>query len=157
MLQCLRIISGGQTGVDRGALDAAIAAGLSHAGSCPAGRLAEDGIIDARYQLTETPDSNPAVRTWSNVQNSDATLILCPIKPEGGTLLTLNHAMALSRPCLVVDSFDARTPAIILDWLRSLDIETLNIAGPRESECAGIQFRAQSLLETVFGAVAHQS
>lgn len=71
------IISGGQTGADRAALDWAIAHSIPHGGWCPAGRIAEDGIIPAKYQLTEMPDGGGyRQRNKANVQNSDATLIL---------------------------------------------------------------------------------
>jgi hypothetical protein len=149
-LHCLRIISGGQSGVDRGALDAAIAAGLSHAGACPAGRRAEDGVIDARYQLTETKSANPASRTRRNVQESDATLILSPTAPYGGTLLAVNHAGKLSRPFLIVDPFAITAAAEIVAWLKDRGFQTLNIAGPRESESPGIADRTRSVLSAVF-------
>ena len=71
-----RVVSGGQTGVDRAALDVAIALGFAHGGWCPAGRLAEDGPIDARYPLRETPSADPSQRTEWNVRDSDATLVL---------------------------------------------------------------------------------
>jgi hypothetical protein len=152
---CLVIISGGQTGVDRGALDAAIAAGLSHAGACPAGRLAEDGEIDARYQLTETKSANPASRTRRNVRDSDATLILSPTAPYGGTLLTVNHAAKLSRPFLVVDPFATAAAEEIAAWLQDRDFQTLNIAGPRESKNPGIADRTRSVLSAVFSAAVN--
>ena len=143
-LHCLRLISGGQTGVDRGALDAAIATGLFHAGACPAGRLAEDGVIDVRYRLTETKSADPASRTRRNVQESDATLILSPTAPCGGTLLTANYAGKLSRPFLIVDPFAITAVEEIVAWLKDRGFQTLNIAGPRESESPGIADRTRS-------------
>ena len=146
----LTIISGGQTGVDRAALDAAIAASLPQGGACPAGRLAEDGVIDARYRLTETISANPASRTRMNVRESDATLIISPAAPDGGTRLTVRHAAKLGRPCLVVDPADDSAAEAILAWLRAADIRVLNIAGPRESKSPGVYGQALRLLTAVF-------
>ena len=83
-----RIVSGGQTGVDRAALDVAIAIGIEHGGWCPAGRLAEDGVVPPQYDLRETDSNEYPVRTELNVADSDATLILYEGKLKGGTLLT---------------------------------------------------------------------
>src|SRR5688572_12994856 len=88
-----RIVSGGQTGVDRGALDAAIALGIEHGGWCPRGRLAEDGQIPRRYQLTETKTSKYRERTERNVLDSDGTLILFRALLSGGTELTRRLAV----------------------------------------------------------------
>ena len=93
-----KIISGGQTGVDRGALDAAIALGVPHGGWCPHGRLAEDGIIPARYQLRQTDSPEYHVRTEKNVQDSDATLILYRGEMKGGTKLTWQLAERHAKP-----------------------------------------------------------
>src|SRR5438309_682688 len=88
----LRIISGGQTGVDRAALDAALACGVPCGGCCPQGRRAEDGPIAARYPLTETPSPDYPPRTERNVRDADATLILIKGMPSGGTALTIEVA-----------------------------------------------------------------
>ena len=146
----LTIISGGQTGVDRAALDAAIAAGLPQGGACPAGRLAEDGPIDARYRLFETKSANPASRTRMNVRESDATLIVSPAEPDGGTRLTVRHAATLGRPCLVVDPGAEGATDEVVAWLRAGEIRILNIAGPRESKCPGIYGKALRLLTDLF-------
>ena len=147
------IISGGQTGVDRAALDAAIAAGLPQGGACPAGRLAEDGTIDTRYRLVETRSANPASRTRMNVRESDATLIITPTVPDGGTRLTVRHAAKLGRPCLVVDPADDSAAGEVLAWLRAGDIRILNVAGPRESKSPGVYGRALRLLTAVFSCL----
>ena len=99
----MKIISGGQTGVDRGALDAAIALDIPHGGSCPKGRLAEDGRIPDRYLLTETDSREYFVRTERNILDSDATLILCHGHISGGTEFTLRMAEQHGRPVKVVD------------------------------------------------------
>ncbi len=104
----MKIISGGQTGVDRAALDAAIELGIAHGGWCPLGRLAEDGRIPERYQLCETDSPEYAVRTERNVAESDTTLILFRGWISGGTELTLRLAQRYGRPHLAVDLDAAR-------------------------------------------------
>ena len=96
------IVSGGQTGVDRAALDVAMAMGIGHGGWCPAGRLSEDGTVPSRYELRETDSSDYPARTEQNVIDSDATLILYEGRLKGGTLLTRRICRRLKRPHLVV-------------------------------------------------------
>ncbi|MCS6770679.1 MAG: putative molybdenum carrier protein [Kiritimatiellae bacterium] len=133
-----RIVSGGQTGVDRAALDAALALGVPHGGWCPKGRLAEDGAIPRRYRLRQVKSPDPSVRTLANVRDSDATLILARGPLTGGTRYTAECARALRRPLLVVDPTGTSDPVPrILRWLarvaRNRPI-VLNIAGPRASQ-----------------------
>jgi hypothetical protein len=99
----LKIISGGQTGVDRGALDAALALGFSCGGWCPAGRLAEDGTIPKGYPVVELPDAGYAERTARNVTDSDGTLIISNGEPTGGTGETIDRCVELNKPYLVID------------------------------------------------------
>lgn len=147
----MKIVSGGQTGVDRGALDAAIALGISHGGWCPRGRLAEDGRIPDRYELLQTDSAEHAVRTEQNVIDSHATLILYRGRLSGGTELTLRLAERHRRPHMVVD-LDAPPPAEeVRRWLQSGRIEVLNVAGPRQSQSPGIAARAAEFLGRVFG------
>lgn len=145
-----RIVSGGQTGVDRAALDAAIELGIEHGGWCPRGRKAEDGPIDARYDLRETDSRQYHVRTRRNVLDSDATLILCLGKLTGGTELTRRYAEEHDRPLLVVDLEEA-DPKEIVAWLKENGIETLNVAGPRESTAPGVYEQARLLLIGALG------
>ncbi len=146
----MQLISGGQTGVDRGALDAAMELGIPHGGWCPRGRLAEDGPIPDRYQLRESHSPDYPVRTEQNVLDSDATLILCRGRPAGGTDLTLRLAQQHGRPYLVVDLDRAADPAAVRRWLEEQQIETLNVAGPRESQSPGIGSLTREFLIHVF-------
>jgi putative molybdenum carrier protein len=142
----LRIVSGGQTGVDRAALDAALALGLAVGGWCPRGRRAEDGEIPARYPLAETESERYPVRTRLNVTDSDATLVLTRGSFDSGTKLTAQIAQRSRKPVLVVelDAADAleRTRA----WLAEVEPRVLNVAGPRESKQPGIYGRAYAFL-----------
>lgn len=145
-----RIISGGQSGVDRAALDAALAAGLAIGGWCPKGRRAEDGSIPERYPLAETPKRDYAQRTAWNVRDSDATLILCRGAPSGGTAHTAAVARKLGRPLYIVDLDEQTEPALIRRWLIAHGIRVLNVAGPRESQAPGIYAQARSWLGRLF-------
>lgn len=150
----LTLVSGGQSGVDRAALDAALAWGLEAGGWCPRGRWAEDGPIPARYPLRETPSADPAQRTRWNVRDSDATLIVAPAPLAGGTALTLEAARALGRPHRVSTLGDADALAAAR-WLREgVGLEArLNVAGPRESEAPGIYRASRRWFETVLEAL----
>jgi Circularly permutated YpsA SLOG family len=134
------ILSGGQAGADRAALDFAIEYGLAHGGWCPRGRRAEDGPIDERYQLTETPSHRYNQRTEWNVRDTDATVVFS-IQPEvtGGTALTLAFARKLGKPFLHLASESVsatgQDPAEELSaFLAEHHVRRLNIAGPRESQ-----------------------
>ncbi|MGH8704162.1 MAG: putative molybdenum carrier protein [Burkholderiales bacterium] len=143
----LRIVSGGQTGVDRAALDAALALGLPAGGWCPRGRIAKDGRLARRYPLQETPSADYAPRTESNVRDSDGTLILNRGRLDGGTLLTARLAARYGRPCLVVQ-LERRVDLVRLrGWIARHRIRTLNVAGPRESKRRGIYEQARAALE----------
>jgi len=140
MRMLTRIVSGGQTGVDRGALDAAIAAGLEHGGWCPRGRRAEDDEIPQRYRLRETPAPRYEARTEWNVRDSDGTLVLVTGALSGGTKLTVECARKFERPCMIVDLGKASDVQAVVEWVGENGIEVLNVAGPRESESPGITF-----------------
>jgi hypothetical protein len=160
-----KVISGGQTGVDRAALDAALALGLPCGGWCPRGRRAEDGRIADRYPMRECARSDYLTRTRLNVVNADATLILFERELSGGTATTRRLAEEADKRLLCVDM--ASPPeadpkerreawvAAVLSWLWSaprLPI-TLNVAGPRESTHRGIYGRARSILDFVLTQV----
>lgn len=145
-----KIISGGQTGVDRAALDVAIALGIAHGGWCPLGRLAENGTIPSHYQLAETDSPDYAVRTERNVEEADATLILCRGRPSGGTELTRLLAVRHNKPVQVVDLSARPSLAKTRRWLARYAPAVLNVAGPRESQSPGIGAEAAEFLRKLF-------
>jgi predicted Rossmann fold nucleotide-binding protein DprA/Smf involved in DNA uptake len=145
-----RIVSGGQTGADRAALDAAIAVGMACGGWCPRGRRAEDGQIPSRYPLQETPGTGYPERTARNVRGSDATLVLTRGKPRGGTALTVGLARKAGKPVLVVDlGTGVPDAAEVRAWLEREGVRVLNVAGPRESEAPGIHAQATHFLRSI--------
>lgn len=145
-----RIISGGQTGVDRGGLDAAMELGLDHGGSCPAGRRAEDGEIPAQYVLEEHTSPKYPPRTAKNVCDADATLILVVGKRvTPGTRLTAKIAHERGKPWLAVNVEGDLSLEKVVEWLREVDPEVLNLAGPRESKFRGIQQATAAFLGRV--------
>lgn len=147
-----RVISGGQTGVDRAALDAALTLGIACGGWCPRGRLAEDGPISPRYPLQETESSDYAERTERNVAEASATLILASGGLSGGTALTRDFASRLGKPVLVVDlNRDFGVNAELTTWLQQHGETTLNVAGPRESSSPGIYRKTLALLLEMWG------
>jgi hypothetical protein len=136
----ITILSGGQTGADRAALDFAIEYGLAHGGWCPRGRRAEDGPIDQRYQLTETPSHRYDQRTRWNVRDSDATVVFTVSSDAtGGTALTLAVARRLGKPYLHLSGETALavgqdSAEDLLAFLATHHVSRLNIAGPRASQ-----------------------
>lgn len=144
-----KIVSGGQTGVDRAALDVALALGLACGGWCPLGRRAEDGPIPGRYPVRECGSRDYAERTRLNVRDSDATLVLCTGEPSGGSALTVRLARELGRPLLVIDPDAADAGARFGEWIGTTTV--LNVAGPRESTEPGITGRARVFLNKVLG------
>jgi len=144
-----KIISGGQTGVDRGALDAAIACNIPHGGACPKGRLAEDGPIADCYQLTELDSRDYAVRTERNVLDSDGTLILFRHDLTGGTLLTYRLAKQWKKPLMRVRLERPIDYASIAAWISRHQLRILNIAGPRGSSEPGLQQLTEQIITTL--------
>jgi len=145
-MSTLKIYSGGQSGVDRAALDAAISLNIKHGGWCPNGRKAEDGTIDSLYLLTETDSSDYLVRTQLNVRDSDATLILYTGILEGGTEYTYKYAKKIKKPILLFNINTRPDLKNVLDWMFEYKISVLNIAGPRESKNPGIYIKAKKLI-----------
>ncbi len=136
ILENLIWVSGGQTGADRAALDFAIANNLPHRGWCPKGRKAEDGPLNKKYNLTETPSENYEQRTEWNVRDADVTLIFSMHKQlSGGTLYTRHHAQKLNKPYLHIYPKMAATAAEkIAAFLNENDAHSVNVAGPRASK-----------------------
>src|SRR5262249_28494543 len=150
----IKIVSGGQTGADRAALDWAIAHGLDHGGWCPLGRKAEDGAIPTRYQLKETPTDRWEQRTEWNVRDSDGTVIFTIAERlTGGSLTPVEFTRVFGRPCLHVsrrvdgDLASGRVRQFVADHR----IRVLNIAGPRASFEPGVGEFVRTTLETAFG------
>jgi hypothetical protein len=145
-----KIVSGGQTGADRAALDVALAYGLRVGGWLPRGRLGEDGPLPDRYPgMLETESSHPAVRTALNVRDSDATLIVSHGPLAGGSLLTLQEATRIGKPVLHLDLdllSGATASERLRSWLAVVRPGTLNVAGPRASEDPRIVPATEALL-----------
>jgi hypothetical protein len=141
-----RIVSGGQTGVDRAALDAAMALGIPHGGWCPLGRIAEDGRIPSQYLMTEWSSREYTERTKQNVIDSDGTLVLYGAVLQGGSLLTVRCAEKLHRPCLKIRLSHPGRLDRLRNWIQEHQIQTLNIAGPRASKERDIYARAYAYL-----------
>jgi len=151
-----RIVCGGQTGVDRAALDAALAAGFACGGWCPKGRQAEDGLLPEHYPLIETDSADPAQRTELNVRDSDATLIITSLPLCGGTRLAAEIADRLGRPVSVIDVDSTGLDAAIDQVCRFLiahRIGTLNVAGPRDSEAPAAGVFAGRLIDALLARV----
>ena len=130
------VVSGGQTGVDRGALDAALSLGVPCGGWCPAGRAAEDGVIPARYPVIALPDAGYDARTVKNVEDSDGTLIIAFGRASGGTARTIDVCRKLARPHLIVDATTVTLEEAVCRAERFVSeegIRRLNVAGPRAS------------------------
>ena len=145
-----KIVSGGQTGVDRAALDFALANGVKHGGWCPKGRRAEDGVLGEKYNLHETPRRDYRQRTRWNVRDSDGTLIIINLELSGGTRYTLEVARKLGKSVLVVEEGGCGKEKEVLDWLERNDVQVLNVAGPRASSEPEIYKKTLELLEIVY-------
>lgn len=155
----ITIVTGGQTGADRAALDVALALGLPYGGWCPPGGWAEDlpsppGLLERYPLLRPTPTGPASTRTLWNVRDSDATLVLAAsgrLSSSPGTRLTVEEARRLGRPHLVADAAD---PLPVRTWLGSLTFPLrLDVAGPRESEQPGLYAAAYETLRIVLGAM----
>lgn len=155
-MRIIKIVSGGQTGADRGGLEAALYCKIPHGGWCPKGRKAEDGIIPDKYQLKETLSSDYLHRTESNVLDSDATLIFTIGKLTGGSLRTMEFAKKHEKPVLHINLAEysrAETGHWILRWLEG-DVAKptpprnciLNVAGSRESKAPGGHDKVKAIM-----------
>jgi hypothetical protein len=144
-----RIVTGGQTGVDRGALDAALAAGFPCGGWCPPGRAAEDGPIDARYPVTEMPGGSYRERTKRNVIDSDATLVIYFADLHGGTEQTVLDCIEQEKPYKLIDATEiapARAAELAAQFIERHRVSVLNVAGPRASQAPdGRRYAAEAI------------
>ena len=145
----LFILSGGQAGADRAALDFALEQGISYGGHCPHGRLAEDGKIPEKYKLTETGSSDPRERTFFNVRDSDGTLVFYDHMPDEGTKLTIDYCRETRKPCLEVNLFCMIKKKHFQEWMEHSNIRRLHIAGSRESSSPGIYQKVTEALKTL--------
>lgn len=149
-----KIVSGGQTGVDRGALDAALAAGFACGGWCPSRRRAEDGRVPPRYPMRELESREYADRTVRNLLDSDGTLILFRGKADGGTALTQRECERRGRPWSAIDANDhdpEQAASVAAAFVESRGIETLNVAGPRASKWSGGAAYAEAVIGALIG------
>jgi len=148
-----KIVSGGQTGVYRAALDVAIELDIPHGGWCPQGRRAEDGRINEKYALTETPSRDYFQRTEWNVRGSDATLIFTHDTVEGGTAATVDYARQHDKPFLIIDLSDPSSQSIAIKtartWLNKHHVQILNVAGPRHSKQPAIYQQSREFLQVL--------
>ncbi len=147
------IVSGGQTGSDRAALDVAIELNIPHGGWCPKGRLAELGqAIPLKYQLKETTTSEYSERTKLNIRDSDGTLIFVPslpLKVTDGTVLTIQEVQEKKKPYLLIDLSQNLDIDMVIKWIKQNKIEILNVAGPRESQSPGVYHLSFKLLKNI--------
>ena len=162
-LPIAKIVSGGQTGADRGGLDAAIEQSVPHGGWCPKDRRAEAGAIPACYELIETESANYLVRTERNVVESHCTIVFTHGQPRGGSKKTIQFAEKHERPCLHVDldkNDNKQAAKQILEWLSGGGLHSshcpppppnpvVNVAGSRESKNSGIEARVKRIMSMV--------
>ena len=147
-----KIVSGGQTGADQGALDAALESGIDHGGWIIRGRKTEAGPLPEKYMLEELQSEIYAERTRRNVIDSDGTLIVVHGQLTGGTALTGEYAEQMGKPCLVMDlgSTSLQEAALtIAQWLENENIAILNVAGPRASKNPAIHDAVRKLLKMI--------
>ena len=154
-MKVTRIISGGQTGADRGGLDAAIDLGIPHGGWCPKGRRAEDGSIPMKYDLQETDSTEYLERTERNVLASQGTAVFTIGTPTAGSALTIQYAERHRKPFLHLDLQEVpadHAAARLRAWIKKNDISILNVAGSRDSLAAGLEKLVHKIVSSAFGA-----
>lgn len=150
------VISGGQTGADRAGLDAAMKLGIRTGGFCPKGRKAEDGVIPPIYPMRETSSSDYPPRTRKNVADADVTILFYYDIYDGGTKLTREICEELGKPCLELAIASSWKPSYTAKLIKKLILQQvkrdfiINIAGPRESRCPGLQKMSDPWLTSLF-------
>lgn len=151
----MRVISGGQTGVDRGALDAAMDVGVPVGGWCPAGRRDENGKLPQRYAfLKETPQPGYIQRTLWNIRDADVTLILHQGSMGPGTRSTQRLCREKKKEFRVVDMTESTALVVALRFYQDHQVATLNVAGPRESISPGVQERTRAFMRDLLTELA---
>ena len=150
------IICGGQSGVDRAALDFALENNILCGGFCPLGRIAEDGPIDNIYPLIESHSNEYIIRTELNVLIADGTLVLHSDKMDAGTELTHNLAKKYNIPTLVLDLNEDVQLLTLYNWINNNKIGSINISGPRESNSPGIYKKARTFMDNIFNGILQQ-
>lgn len=151
-----KIVSGGQTGADQGALNAALKLNHPCGGWCPKGRKSEAGKIPVKYPLTENTSTKYSARTEMNVKDSDGTLLFTYGESTGGTALTVKLAKLHRKPVYVFDlkqSGAGHDPHSVLQWGHANNVSVLNVAGPRESEQPGTRNLVEAVMLRVIGMV----
>ncbi len=146
-----KIVSGGQTGADQGALDAAIKLGIRHGGWVPKGRKTENGILPEKYALREMPTTGYRERTEKNVIDSNGTVILSRGRLSGGSAYTREMALRHDRPWIHIDlnqSSEFNAATVLSKWVQNNRIEVLNVAGPRASNDPGIYKSTVGIIES---------
>jgi len=148
-----KIISGAQTGADRGGIDAAIECGVEYGGWLPKGRMAEDGVVPAEYTaMVEMTKGGYPKRTEANVVDSDGTVVFSHGKLTGGSALTRRLCKKHGKPFLYVDLGKETDPAYLLsDWITEYDIQVLNVAGSRESKHTGMHDLVMGIIRQILG------
>ncbi len=149
-----KILSGGQTGADRAALDWAIENGIAHGGWIPKGRKTEDGQAHPRYDLVETPSDDYSQRTEWNVRDSDATAVFSIRKKlRGGSLLTTELANRYNKPLIHLFEEDERVnqAQVLRSFIDKFNVSILNVAGPRESDEPGVYRFVSRTLDQALG------
>jgi hypothetical protein len=151
-IELKKLVSGGQTGADRAALDVAIRHGFPHGGWCPKGRKAEDGPIGRQYQLEETPSASYLQRTEWNVRDTDGTVVFTLSKDvTGGSLRTIDFARKHKKPCAHIPRDGTYQPAVaLLRFVEEHEIKVLNVAGSRESKEPGIHLWVMQVIDDAF-------
>lgn len=146
----IKIISGGQTGVDRAVVDFAMHNNIPCGGWCPKGRLSENGKISNKYPLTETSTTDYIERTEKNIKDSNATLIIHAGKIDKGTKQTIELCIGYYKPLCKINLKDKQSITELINWIEENNIDVLNIAGPRESHSPGIYNETLYFLNSLF-------
>jgi hypothetical protein len=160
-VKILKVVSGGQTGVDQAALQVAIDLGIDHGGWCPPGRICENGIIPSYFDLSETPvecdptapDIPRSQRTFWNIRDSDGALIFSDgtkLQSDRGTKLAIETSKKLGKPYFVIDLNAEIDLNKVKEWMRKFEIEILSVGGPSENTSPGVYQKAYQLLRKLF-------